>query len=60
MHDERTCVVQENIHTISAKDHWKFRGGGGAGFKGSNFRGVGGGGGRGKNFLKGDRPRTKH
>ena len=44
MHDERTCVVPENIHTISAKDHWKFRGGGGAGFKGSNFRGVGGGG----------------
>ena len=53
MHDERTCVVPENIHTTTAKDHWKFRGGGGAGFKGSNFRGVGGGEGHGKTFSKG-------
>ena len=29
MHDERTCVVPENIHTPSMEDHWKFRGGGG-------------------------------
>ena len=28
MHDERTCVVPENIHTPSMEDHWKFRGGG--------------------------------
>ena len=40
MHDERTCVVPENIHTPSMEDHWKLRGRGG-GFKGSNFRGVG-------------------
>ena len=53
MHDERTCVVPENIHTPSMEDHWKLRGGGG-GFKGSNFRGVGGGGGvHGKAFSKG-------
>ena len=24
MHDERTCVVPENIHTPSTGDHWKF------------------------------------
>ena len=29
MHDERTCVVPENIHTPSMEDNWKFRGGGG-------------------------------
>ena len=27
MHDERTCVVPENIHTPSMEDHWKFLGG---------------------------------
>ena len=27
MHDERTCVVPENIHTPSTEDHWKFLGG---------------------------------
>ena len=31
IHDERTCVVPENIHTPSTGDHWKFRGGGGGG-----------------------------
>ena len=31
MHEERTCVVPENIHTPSMEDHWKFRGGGGGG-----------------------------
>ena len=31
MHDERTCVVPENVHTPSTGDHWKFRGGGGRG-----------------------------
>ena len=46
MHDERTCVVPENIHTPSTGDHWKFRGGGG---------GV-----MGKYFPKGDGPRPKH
>ena len=44
MHDERTCVVPENIHTPSTEDHWKFRGGG----EGGGY------------FPKGDRPRTKH
>ena len=62
MHDERTCVAPENIHTPSMEDHWKFRGGGG-GFKGSNFRGWGGWGvvhGKALIFPKGDRPHTKH
>ena len=53
MHDERTCVVPENIHTPSTGDHWKFRGGGGRG------RGEGGGV-MGKYFPTGDGPRTKH
>ena len=48
IHDERTCVVPENIHTPSTGDHWKFRGGGGRG-------GV-----MGKYFPTGDGPRTKH
>ena len=43
MHDERTCVVLENIHTPSMEDHWKFRGGAGGG---------GGGGGHVKVFSK--------
>ena len=47
MHDERTCVVPENIHTPSTGDHWKLRGGVGGGIMG-------------KYFPKGDGPRTKH
>ena len=30
MHDERTCVVPENIYTPSTEDHWKFPGEGGS------------------------------
>ena len=45
MHDERTGVVPENIHTPSMEDHWKFRGGGGV---------------MGKYFPNSDGPRTKH
>ena len=57
MHDERTCVVLENIHTPSTEDHWKFQGGGGGGSKVVIPRG---GGVMGKYFPKGDGPRIKH
>ena len=57
MHDERTCVVPENIYTPSTEDHWKFPGEGGS--KAVISEGWGGGV-MGKHFLKGDRPRTKH
>ena len=40
IHDERTCVVLENIHTPSTGDHWKFRGGGGGGSWESIFQRV--------------------
>ena len=50
MHDERTCVVPENIYTPSAEDHWKFPGEGGS--KAVISEGWGGGG-HGKVFSKG-------